>query len=286
VPNQPARLGDLKSSGWRSRSVKAELRENLTRALAARQELFPGIVGYEDTVIPEIVNAILAGHDMLFLGEKGQGKSRLMRTLVRFLDESTPYLDIPGSPVHEDPFNPITQAGRAFVAEHGDQAPIAWWGREDRYAERLAPGTKFADVIGEIDPAKLAAGLSHGRGGSPALRPDPADAPRHLRHERAPRPGRLGAGGAVQHPRRAGRPDPRVSRPLRPGHPGPLLGQSEHVQPLGQGHPAAQGPHRLDDPDPLPAGTRRGHPDHGAGGAGGRRAGPGGRRTPCSCPVS
>jgi magnesium chelatase subunit I len=162
VPNQPARLGDLKSSGWRSRSVKAELRENLTRALAARQELFPGIVGYEDTVIPEIVNAILAGHDMLFLGEKGQGKSRLMRTLVRFLDESTPYLNIPGSPVHEDPFNPITQAGRAFVAEHGDRAPIAWWGREDRYAERLAPGTKFADVIGEIDPAKLAAGLSMG----------------------------------------------------------------------------------------------------------------------------
>ncbi len=158
----PSTLGDLRASGWRSRSVKAELRENLTKALAGREDLFPGIVGYEDTVIPEIVNAVLAGHDMLFLGEKGQGKSRLMRTLGRFLDEFTPYLDIPGAPVHEDPFRPITAAGKAFVAKHGDAAPIAWWGRDDRYAERLAPGTKFADVIGEIDPAKLAAGLSMG----------------------------------------------------------------------------------------------------------------------------
>lgn len=159
---KPATLRDLKSSGWRSRSVKAELRENLTRALAAGEDLFPGIVGYDDTVIPEIVNAVLAGHDMLFLGEKGQGKSRLMRMLVRFLDEHTPYLDIPGSPVHEDPLHPITQRGRAFLAEHADNAPIAWWSREDRYAERLAPGTKFADVIGEIDPAKLVMGAGMG----------------------------------------------------------------------------------------------------------------------------
>lgn len=155
-------LGELRRSGWRSRSVKAELRENMTRALAAGEELFPGIVGYEDTVIPEVVNALLAGHDMLFLGEKGQGKSRLMRTLVRFLDDEAPYLDIPGSPVREDPERPITAAGRRFLAEHADRAPIAWWRREDRYAERLAPGTKFADVIGEIDPAKLMSGASMG----------------------------------------------------------------------------------------------------------------------------
>jgi magnesium chelatase subunit I len=155
-------LGDLRRAGWTSRSVKAELRANLTAALAAGEPLFPGIVGYDDTVIPEIVNAVLAGHDMLFLGEKGQGKTRLMRRLVRFLDPHLPYLDIPGSPVHEDPERPITARGRAFLAEHGERAPIAWWRREDRYAERLAPGTKFADVIGEIDPASLARGVSLG----------------------------------------------------------------------------------------------------------------------------
>lgn len=122
--------------------------------------MFPGIVGYEDTVVPEIVNAVLAGHDMLFLGEKGQGKSRLMRSLVRFLDPQLPYLDVPGSPVHEDPFLPVTSAGKAMLAERGEEAPIGWWPRERRYAERLAPGTKFADLIGEIDPAKLLSGTS------------------------------------------------------------------------------------------------------------------------------
>ncbi|MEM7756479.1 MAG: magnesium chelatase [Planctomycetota bacterium] len=148
-------VGELRASGWRSRSVKDELRENLTARLAAGDDLFPGIVGYEDTVVPEIVNAVLAGHDMLFMGEKGQAKSRLMRMLVNFLDEELPYLDIPGCPVHEDPYHPITTVGRRALAETGDETPIAWWGREKRYAERLAPGTKFADIIGEIDPAKI-----------------------------------------------------------------------------------------------------------------------------------
>jgi magnesium chelatase subunit I len=161
----PRTLGALKASGWRSRSVKSELRANLIAALKRNDELFPGILGYDDTVIPEVVNAILAGHDMLFLGEKGQGKSRLMRQLVRFLDPHTPYLLIPatfrgGCPVHEDPLNPITRQGKAFIAERGDETPIGWWPRADRYAERLAPGTKFADIIGEIDPAKLARGES------------------------------------------------------------------------------------------------------------------------------
>lgn len=158
-------LAQLRRSGWRSRTVKAELRDNMTRALAGGEglaALFPGMIGYDSTVIPEVVNAILAGHDMLFLGEKGQGKSRLMRLLVRFLDPALPYLDIPDCPIHEDPQRPITQAGREFLARHGDQAPIAWWPRQQRYAERLAPGTKFADVIGEIDPAKLARGASLG----------------------------------------------------------------------------------------------------------------------------
>lgn len=159
-------LGELRGSGWRSRPVKQELQENLIAALERGDELFPGIIGYEDTVIPELINALLAGHDILFLGEKGQAKSRLMRMLVNFLDPYIPYLDIPasyhgGCPVHEDPFHPITAVGRAFLEDHGDEdTPIAWWPRDQRYAERLAPGTKFADVIGEIDPAKLAAGSS------------------------------------------------------------------------------------------------------------------------------
>jgi len=161
TPTRPATLKDLHSSGWVSRSVKDELRDNFIRMLQNGEELFPGILGYEHTVIPEINLAILAGHDMLFLGEKGQAKSRLMRSLVRFLDEEIPYLAIPGCPVHEDPYHPITRAGKELLAEvPEDRIPIAWWPRKERYAERLAPGTKFADIIGEIDPAKLASGAS------------------------------------------------------------------------------------------------------------------------------
>jgi len=156
-------LKQLRESGWQSKTVKAELRDNFLAALKKKENLFPGILGYENTVIPEINIAVLAGHDMLFLGEKGQAKSRLMRSLVNYLDPEIPYLDIPGSPVHEDPFQPITAAGRKLLAEKPeDQVPIAWWPRKERYAERLAPGTKFADVIGEIDPAKLAVGTSMG----------------------------------------------------------------------------------------------------------------------------
>jgi magnesium chelatase subunit I len=159
--HRPATLKELRDSGWQSKTVKRELRDNFLAALQRKDELFPGIVGYENTVIPEISIALLAGHDLLFLGEKGQAKSRLMRSLVRYLDEFVPYLDISGSPVHEDPFQPITRAGKAFLqSAPEEQIPIAWWPREERYAERLAPGTKFADVIGEIDPAKLAMGTS------------------------------------------------------------------------------------------------------------------------------
>jgi magnesium chelatase subunit I len=158
---RPTTLKQLRDSGWQSKTVKQEIRDNFLRMLDAGEPLFPGILGYDNTVIPEINLALIAGHDMLFLGEKGQAKSRLMRSLVRFLDDAIPYLDIPGSPVHEDPYRPITRAGRQMVAElTEDQIPIAWWPRDQRYAERLAPGTKFADIIGEIDPAKLAGGTS------------------------------------------------------------------------------------------------------------------------------
>jgi magnesium chelatase subunit I len=159
--NLPSTLHDLRESGWRSKPVKHELRDNFTRLLAAGETLFPGVIGYDDTVIPEMNNALLAGHDMLFLGEKGQAKSRLMRMLTRFLDPYIPYLDIAGCAVHEDPYHPITRPGKEMIAHSPERdVPIAWWPREQRYAERLAPGTKFADIIGEIDPAKLAAGAS------------------------------------------------------------------------------------------------------------------------------
>ena len=157
----PQTLEQLRASGWQSRSVKDEVRGNFLRLLAEGAELFPGIVGYDDTVVPEINIALLAGHDMLFLGEKGQAKSRLMRQLVRFLDEQLPYLDDPAIPFHDDPYRPISRAGKRLVADRAPaDVPIAWWPREERYAERLAPGTKFADIIGEIDPAKLAGGTS------------------------------------------------------------------------------------------------------------------------------
>ncbi len=159
--SRPTNLRELLDSGWRSRSVKCEMHDNFVRALAAGEELFPGMIGYEHTVVPEISIGLLARHDFLFLGEKGQGKSRLMRSLVRFLDEAIPYVDVPEAPVHDDPLRPISLSVKRFLAATPpERVPIGWWPREERYVERLAPGTKFADIIGEIDPAKLAGGAS------------------------------------------------------------------------------------------------------------------------------
>jgi magnesium chelatase subunit I len=181
---RPATLRELRMSGWRSKTVKREMYDNFMRMLAQGEELFPGIIGYEDTVVPEINLGLIAQHDMLFLGEKGQGKSRLMRLLTRFLDEAVPYLDVPGCPVHEDPCHPITSLGKRMLVEIPDtEAPIAWWPREQRYAERLAPGTKFADIIGEIDPSKLASGTSMSAEEALHFGLIPRDAPRHLRRQ-------------------------------------------------------------------------------------------------------
>ena len=160
---RPITLAELRSSGWRSKTVKQEIHDNFIAKLQAGEDLYPGIVGYDDTVVPELNIAILAQHDMLFLGEKGQAKSRLMRLMSSFLDEEVPYIDDPQIPVHDDPFKPITKRGRQLVnSVPADEIQIAWWPRDERYAERLAPGTKFADIIGEIDPSKLAAGVSMG----------------------------------------------------------------------------------------------------------------------------
>src|SRR5438270_8194640 len=128
---RPTNLRDLRASGWKPKTVKQEIRANFLRMLRSGDDLFPGIIGYENTVIPEINLAILAGHDMLFLGEKGQAKSRLMRSLVRFLDDAIPYLDHPSLAVHEDPYKPITTPGKRLVAElPEEEVRIAWWPRQ------------------------------------------------------------------------------------------------------------------------------------------------------------
>ncbi|MGE3508638.1 MAG: magnesium chelatase [Vicinamibacterales bacterium] len=154
-------LGELRSqSGARPRTVKEEIRENLVRKLTAGEALFPGIIGYEDTVIPQLVNAILSRHNFILLGLRGQAKSRILRSLVDLLDESIPV--VPGCEIHDDPRAPICGACRARVAREGDHLPIAWWPREARFVEKLAtPDVTIADMVGDIDPIKAAqAGLN------------------------------------------------------------------------------------------------------------------------------
>jgi magnesium chelatase subunit I len=151
----PRTLGELKKAGYRSRSVKEEIRENLVRALRRKEELFPGIVGYENTVVPQIVNAILSRHDFILLGLRGQAKSRILRQLVRFLDPEIPVVH--GGDLHDDPLHPVSAKGIRIVAEAGDNTPIDWLPAEARYAEKLAtPDVTMADLIGDIDPIKAA----------------------------------------------------------------------------------------------------------------------------------
>jgi len=150
-------LGELRDSGWRPRSVKDELRANLLARLASGGELFPGVVGYEDSVVPAIENAILAGQDLVFLGERGQAKTRMARLLVGLLDPWLPI--VRGGELNDDPFGPISPAARAVVEEGGDATPIDWLPRDRRYAEKLAtPDITIADLIGEVDPIKVAEG--------------------------------------------------------------------------------------------------------------------------------
>ena len=158
----PTTLGALAASPWaeaplRGRSVRDELRTNLLAALARGGPLFPGIVGYDDTIVPQLVNALLARHDFILLGTRGQAKTRLLRALVQFLDEVVPV--VAGSEVNDDPFAPISKYARALIAEHGDATPIAWLPRAQRYVEKLAtPDVTIADIIGDLDPIKAARG--------------------------------------------------------------------------------------------------------------------------------
>jgi magnesium chelatase subunit I len=165
IPNPPADLphtvGELRASGHQARSVKQELRENLLAQMRAGQPRFPGIVGYQDTVLPEVERALLAGHDMVLLGERGQGKTRVIRSLIGLLDEWTPV--IAGSELNEHPFHPIAPASIRLAAQAGDDLPIEWLHRSRRYGEKLAtPDTSVGDLIGDVDPIRVAQGRTLG----------------------------------------------------------------------------------------------------------------------------
>lgn len=157
----PSTLGALRAAGHQYRTVKQELRDNLLARMRSGDARFPGIVGYDDSVLPEVERALLAGHDMVLLGERGQGKTRLIRSLGALLDEWTPV--IPGSVLNEHPMHPLTPASRAQVAEAGDDQPVGWLHRSMRYGEKLAtPDTSVGDLIGDVDPIRIAQGRTLG----------------------------------------------------------------------------------------------------------------------------
>ncbi len=162
VPDHlPHTVGELRAAGHSYRSVKLELRENLLERLRTGTPRFPGIVGYDDSVLPEVERALLAGHDLVLLGERGQGKTRLIRSLVDLLDEWTPV--IPGSELNEHPLHPITAANLADAERRGDDRPVGWLHRSRRYGEKLAtPDTSVGDLIGDVDPIRIAQGRTLG----------------------------------------------------------------------------------------------------------------------------
>ncbi len=158
--NLPKTIGELKSSGYKVLSVKDELRKNLVEKLLNKEEIFPGIVGYEKTVLPQVINAILAKHDIIFLGLRGQAKTKMARMLVSLLDEYTPV--VKGSEINDNPFMPISKFAVDAVNENGDNTEIEWISRESRFAEKLAtPDVTIADLIGDIDPIKAATQRLH-----------------------------------------------------------------------------------------------------------------------------
>src|SRR5262244_1873655 len=150
-------LGELKAAGSASVSVKDEMRANLICKLKRRERLFPGIVGYDETVVPQLVNAVLSRHNLILLGLRGQAQSRIIRQLTNLLDDQIPI--IAGSEVNDDPFNPISAFGRQTIELHQDSTPIAWVDRDARFVEKLAtPDVTIADIIGDVDPIKAAKG--------------------------------------------------------------------------------------------------------------------------------
>jgi magnesium chelatase subunit I len=154
-------VGELKAAGHRQKTLRDEIRDNLLAALREGRDPWPGLHGFEDTVIPQLERALIAGHDVVLLGERGQGKTRILRTLAGLLDEWTPVIE--GSELGEHPFDPITHASRRRAAELGDDLRVSWRHRDERYSEKLAtPDTSVADLIGDVDPMKVAEGRSLG----------------------------------------------------------------------------------------------------------------------------
>jgi magnesium chelatase subunit I len=154
---RPSTLGELRASGYQSVSVKDEMRRNLIRRLKAGTSLFEGIIGYDETVLPQVQNALLSKHDMLFLGLRGQAKTRMLRQLVHLLDDAIPI--VAGSEINDDPLRPLSRYAKDLLAQHGDATPIVWIGRDQRYHEKLAtPDVTIADLLGEIDLVKHAEG--------------------------------------------------------------------------------------------------------------------------------
>jgi magnesium chelatase subunit I len=157
MSSRPATLGQLRESGWDSVPVKEEVRRNAAQRIASGQPIVERVLGYEDTVLPQLENALLAGHDIIFLGERGQAKTRIIRSLTGLLDEWIPI--VAGSEILDDPYNPVSRHARDLTAERGDDTPIEWVHRDDRFGEKLAtPDTSIADLIGEVDPIKVAEG--------------------------------------------------------------------------------------------------------------------------------
>src|SRR6266536_481778 len=155
--SRPATIGELRASAYPDRSVKEELRENLLARLELGEPLFPSIVGFDESVIPGLERGILAGHDLILLGERGQAKTRLIRHLVQLLDEETPF--IAGCEVNDHPYRPICARCRQLVESEADLVPIDWLPRDRRYAEKLAtPDTSVGDLIGDVDPIRVAEG--------------------------------------------------------------------------------------------------------------------------------
>ena len=272
----PGALADLRSSGWESVSVAEEMRRNTAKPIAAGASLVPGVLGFEDTVVPQLENAILAGHDIILLGERGQAKTRVIRSMVGLLDEWMPI--VAGSEINDDPYNPVSRYALDRVEELGEAtpidvgAPLAALRREAGHARHLhrrphRRGGPDQDRRGPLPERRAGA----------ALRPHPARQPRHLRHQRAAGPLGADPGRAAQHPRRARRADPGPPHPAAARHHARRHGQPRGLHEPRPHHHAAQGPLRRADPHALPVRDHDRGQDHGGRGrpADGGRAGDG-----------
>ena len=264
ILGRPSTLGELRASGYRPRSVREELRANLIARLRAKQPFLPEMIGYADSVIPALEHALLAGHDMIFLGERGQGKSKMIRKLVELLDDAVPV--IANSEVNDDPLAPISRWGREQVEKHGDahggrlDRPRRALRREARHPRRLGRGPDRRD---RPDPGRRRP-LSRRRVDHP-LRADPAHQPRHLLHQRAARPGGEGPGGALQRDGGARLPGEGLQGAAAARRAGRGQRQPRGLHPPRPHHHAAEGPLPGADPHPLPAHPRARDRRHEAG---------------------